>query len=89
MYGLVIVVLLLLFLFIYSGAWTRLFGKGIMGVDDYIGGTNDFDKDGVSDFADKCPCVSGTIENDGCAVGYKITGTDAEQEKRECLDKKT
>ena len=68
---LIVVALLLIFLFVYGGLWTKMFGKSASRLDNVIGSTsNDYDKDGVADFADKCPCArspSGSNEFDGCS----------------------
>ncbi|HLC50418.1 MAG TPA: hypothetical protein VJI97_03235 [Candidatus Nanoarchaeia archaeon] len=78
----IVFVLLLLFMFIYTGLWTKLFGKGTKGIGDQIDATsNDHDSDGVADFADRCPCIPGSNEYSGCTK----TSTDADKAKRDCL----
>ena len=80
---LIVFVLLLLFLFIYSGMWTKLFGKGVKSIDNSIGATtSDHDNDGIADFADKCPCVSGDNEYSGCT---RQNPEDTEKNDRNCL----
>jgi hypothetical protein len=80
----IVFVLLLLFMFIYTGIWTKLFGKGTKGIGDQIDATsNDYDNDGIADFADRCPCggSDGQPEYNGCTK----TSTDADRAKRDCL----
>lgn len=81
----VIAAFLLLFFLIYSGALGKLYGKLFSGANEQINSTDDYDKDNVANFADKCPCSSGDIENDGCPTGYKISGTDSGKEEKSCL----
>ena len=80
-----IIVLMLLFLLIYSGIWTKLFGKGASTLyeqaDKDKGPAGDFDKDGVINIADKCPCQPGDASNDGCPLGNR-------NEDRLCLQTK-
>lgn len=80
----VIIVALLFYLLIYSGVWNKLFGKGISDVKEKLESAGDYDKDNVINVADKCPCFSGLIENDGCPSGYKIAGDSKGKEIREC-----
>lgn len=87
----IVMVLLLLFLLIYSGAWNKLFGKSTSSLKDQFSSAGDADNDGVINAADKCPCPDGEgdIENDGCPSGYKVTNTNAGKESRACLSKIT
>lgn len=87
----VVIALLLLFLLIYTGVWKNLFGKGISGINEQFDSAGDADNDGVINIADKCPCPPkgvGSIENNGCPSGYKITGEKKDTEDRSCLQKK-
>ncbi len=87
MWMIITIVLLLIFLFVYSGAWTKLFGAGISeikGQTSEYGPGGDYDGDGVINLADKCPCQAGEIENNGCNSGYKPK----ENEDKTCLIKK-
>lgn len=84
-----VLALLLLFLAVYSGAWTKLFGKSASSLNEQIDLAGDHDKDIVANFQDKCPCVSGDLDNKGCPSGYKITDTGTGNEDRVCLTKKT
>lgn len=91
MWTVIVIVLLLLFLLIYSGAWSKLFGKGTSSLKEQFSSAGDADNDGVINVADKCPCPGGEgdIENDGCPAGYKITSTNTGKESRACLSKVT
>ena len=81
-----IIALLLFFLLIYSGVWTKLFGKEASSlstqIDKDLGPSGDYDKDGVINIVDKCPCQAGDANNDGCPYTNK-------NEDRSCLTKKT
>ncbi|MBI1934896.1 hypothetical protein HYS31_00500 [Candidatus Woesearchaeota archaeon] len=80
-----VLVLLLIFLVLYSGAWTRLFGKSVTSIDQQISSTGDFDKDGVINALDKCPCdENGDPENYGCEHGHTPTNN----ENKDCLNLK-
>ena len=81
----VAIVLLLFFLAIYTGAWKYLFGKGVAGINENLASAGDKDNDGIINIEDKCPCVSGIIENHGCQDGYEVTGTGTGNENRDCL----
>ena len=83
-----VIALLLLFLFVYFGVWAKLFGKSASGIDNQISSAGDFDNDGVINIVDKCPCVPGGQENNGCPTDYKITGSNSDKENRDCLAKK-
>lgn len=85
----VIIALLLLFFLVYTGAWSKLFGKGISGINEQIASAEDYDKDRVANFADKCPCSEGDIENDGCPSGYKAANINTGKEDNSCLADKT
>lgn len=91
MWTVIVIALLLFFLLIYSGVWNRLFGKGTSSLKEQFSSAGDSDNDGVINAADKCPCPGGegTLENDGCPAGYKITGTNTDKESRACLSKIT
>jgi len=77
--------LILLFVVISIFVYKNLFAKSASGVSQQIDSAGDFDNDGVANFADKCPCEKGFIENYGCPSGYRITG----KENADCLKIKT
>ena len=77
--------LLLIFFFVYSGTVFKLYNKLFSGTDEQIESARDADKDNVANFADKCPCQPGDIGNNGCPIGYKITGSNSGEENRDCL----
>ena len=35
-------------------------------IEDSLGGSRDYDNDGIVDYFDKCPCDGGAEEDDGC-----------------------
>ena len=35
-------------------------------IEDSLGGSRDYDNDGIADYFDKCPCHGGAEEDDGC-----------------------
>ena len=75
------------YLAIYTGVWKNLFGNSVAGINENLASAGDKDNDGVINIEDKCPCVSGTIENNGCPDGYKIAGTNMDKETTDCLSK--
>jgi len=81
----IIIALLGLFLIVYSGAWTKLFGKSASNLNEQVdkdkGPAGDFDKDGLINAADKCPCQAGDANNDGCQINSR-------NEDRSCLQTK-
>lgn len=82
----------LLFLLVYSGVFTKLFGKGTSDLREQFSAAGDADNDGVINVADNCPCPGqgfGIIENDGCPAGYKINNDGKGKEDRACLATKT
>lgn len=79
-----IIALLLLFLGIYSGVWSKLFGKSASGIKEKLDSAGDYDKDNVINAVDKCPCFAGAVENEGCPYGYRITGTNTDKEIKVC-----
>ena len=81
----VITVFLLLFFLVYSGVLGKLYNKLFSTTRAQADSVDDYDKDAVANFADKCPCIFGEIENDGCPAGHKITGTGSGKEERSCL----
>ena|SRR3989338_4884551 len=84
-----VMALVLLFIFVYSSAWANIFRKSASSLNEQIGSASDYDKDGVINIDDKCPCIVGDLNNQGCPAGYKITGTGTGNEDRACLTKKT
>jgi len=56
-------------------------------VDTQLDKPGDFDGDKIINLVDKCPCVLGTIENDGCPNNYKITGKQEGKESTKCPKK--
>lgn len=84
MWLLATIVFILIFLLIYSGFITKLFVKSFSGVSEQFDSAGDADKDDVINIADKCPCKSGEIENDGCPYGYEPI----DNEDKSCLTKK-
>ena len=86
------IVLILLFLYLYSNVWVKLFGKETSSLKEQLGSAGDADSDGVINIADKCPCPpdgKGVQENEGCPSNHKITNTNVGKEDRACLTKKT
>ncbi len=82
-----IIALVLLFLLIYTGIWTKLFGKSVTIVNNNINLGDDNDNDNIINLNDKCPCASGISENQGCPPGYKIQGNDLGSETKNCFSK--
>ena len=76
-----------LFLLVYTGTWSKLFGKSTSSLNEQIDLTADCDQDNVMNRFDKCPCTIGDIENSGCPTGFKITNTNSGIEDRACLTK--
>ena len=81
---LAMIVVTLIVLLVVSGVFTKLFGKSATGVGRQIDSGGDFDVDNVLNFQDKCPCIRGSIEDDGCP---SRDPTDV-QKKRDCLSQK-
>ena len=77
-------VLILIFVFVYSTAWSAMFRKGAGEVGETIGSTEDKDSDGIINLEDKCPCIKGDFSNSGCQIGYQI-GADKSKEDRACI----
>ncbi|MBI2108001.1 hypothetical protein HYT54_02640 [Candidatus Woesearchaeota archaeon] len=82
---LIVAIILLVFMMIYLGVFKGLFGKEVKVVDRQISRTGDYEKDGVADFADECPCIAGTISNSGCPTFTDDASDMAAREKRDCL----
>ena len=70
-----VMALVLLFIFVYSSAWANIFRKSASSLNEQIGSASDYDKDGVINIDDKCPCIVGDLNNQGCPAEYKITET--------------
>ena len=81
---LIAIVLALVFLLVYSGVWTKLFGGGASAIGNQIDSAGDADGDNAINLADKCPCKPGDSENNGCPIGY----TPNKNEDKSCLKKK-
>ena len=88
----VVLVVLLLFLVLYSNAWTGIFRKSATNLKDQLDSAGDIDNDGVINLVDKCPCPKegriDSFENEGCPINYKIDGSKKDYEDRSCLTKK-
>lgn len=85
----VVIAALVLFLLLYTGTWSKLFGKSTSSLNEQIDMTGDKDQDNIMNRLDKCPCKAGDTENDGCPSGYKITNTNSGFEDRSCFTQKT
>lgn len=86
------IVALLIFLVVYLGFWSTSFGKTTSGFREQIASAGDWDNDDVLNRIDMCPCLKeekGGVENEGCPLGYKNTGTGTGKEDRSCLTMKT
>lgn len=70
---------------------TGIFGRLGTSSKQATGNVDDYDKDGIINIVDKCPChkESGNIKNDGCPLDYKIKGDNKGIEDRGCLSKLT
>ena len=79
------IALTLLFIFVVGAIYKNLYSKSAGEISEKISSAGDFENDGVANFADKCPCESGVIENDGCPSGYRITDTGSGKESKDCL----
>lgn len=89
---LVIIFLIVLFVYLSSKLYIYFFGKETSELKERFISIEDYDKDGVSNIADKCPCPPqgfGVMENEGCPANYKIKGDGQGIEDRTCLSKKT
>lgn len=64
-----------------------LIGRGGAGAGDLLSKTKNCDGDEVSDYFDKCMCLSGPQSNDGCPTGEPTTGPAAEAREKECQKK--
>ena len=45
-------------------------------IEDSLGGSRDYDNDGIVDYFDKCPCDDGAEEDDGCPSGTPMDEQD-------------
>ena len=77
------IALVLVFLAVYGGGIFKFYNKVFSNTNTQINSAADADNDGVANFADKCPCKSGSIENNGCPPGYTPSGN----EDKKCLVK--
>jgi len=60
------ILLAIIFLFILTNIGSRLLGKSGAEASDLLSSTGDIDGDDVANAFDKCLCLRGSIENDGC-----------------------
>ena len=79
---LIIAIALLVFLVIYLGVFTKLFGKETKTIGEQIKGTQDYDADGSPNFNDRCPCKWGPLANNGC----DNQNPTEEDRNRDCLN---
>ena len=86
---LAVIALTLLFIFIVGAMYKNLFAKTAGAANEQISSLGDFENDGIKNFADKCPCEEGVVENDGCPSGYRITDSNEGKERQDCLKAKT
>lgn len=70
----IIAIILLVTLFIILYTTTNLFKKEGGQISDKITGAGDWDKDGVANMFDKCPCgnQADDPDNKGCPTGMEI-----------------
>ena len=81
----IVLALLAFFLVMYTLWYFGFFGKNASSLNDQFIASCDADQDNIPNVADKCPCVFGVYENDGCPSGYKITGDGKGKENRDCF----
>jgi flagellar basal body-associated protein FliL len=62
----IIAAILLLVAVVVIAVFTDLFGKETKQAGENIAGVKDSDKDGIVDLLDRCPCITGTSEYNGC-----------------------
>ena len=58
-------------------------------IDDSLGGSSDYDNDGIVDYFDKCPCDDGKEEDDGCDPAHIDGYTDTQRDACDALRKGT
>ena len=52
--------------FVSAGLFTNIFGKEGAEASKLVRSTGDYDTDGIANYFDKCACVAGIKEYDGC-----------------------
>lgn len=80
---LVIAIAVLVFLVVYLGVFSELFGKEVQTVGEQIKGIQDYDADGSPNFNDRCPCKWGSLANDGCD---SPSPSEEDMNREECLE---
>lgn len=88
----VLIAILLIFLIVWSGAWTKLFGNDVSIIKDQKNELQDSDDDGVANFQDKCPCPPdgvGSTDTNGCPLEYAKASVERKKqlEDRTCIGK--
>ena len=82
-YGAITVVTILVLVFVIP----PLIGKGGAAQAGILSKTNDCDGDGTADYFDKCMCLYGLQNNDGCPPGVEVTGSSATEREKKCQEK--
>lgn len=62
----VIAILVLVVVSVSIMVFTGIMGDSIKKINDIFGRMEDYDKDGIEDIMDKCPCEPGKPEYGGC-----------------------
>ena len=62
----VIAVIVLVVVSVSIMVFTGIIGDSIKKIQDIFGRMDDYDKDGIEDIMDKCPCKPGEPEYSGC-----------------------
>lgn len=79
-------VILIFVFFISAGIFTNVFGKEGAEASNLIGSTGDYDTDGIANYFDKCACVAGIKEYDGCTKELYEDPKKLEAEQEKCRD---
>ena len=67
-----LVIAFLILLYIFNNFIKQEKGE----IEDSLGGSRDYDNDGIVDYFDKCPCDKGEEEEDGCPTGTPMDEED-------------
>ena len=65
--------ILLIVLVVVIAMFSNLFSKQAGQVEQNIDLVGDTDKDGIPNIIDKCPCICGDKDNDGCPINMEPT----------------
>jgi len=80
--------LILLVFAVFAKIFPRLLGSEVDEIDLLISETDDFDEDLIPNLYDKCDCLDGKKDNDGCP-GYVVLENEGQLKKLEdeCKEK--